>query len=286
MESKKVAILTGVSSGIGFYLSIYLSKEAIVYGILRNKQKFLQNLKKNNLSLPENLNIIQMDVREYPKAKQLIKKIYKKHGRVDFLVNNAGYGVYGAFEEIPSEEFRNQFETNFFAPLEWIRLVLPIMRKQRNGKILNITSILGLLTIPTSAAYASSKFSLVAVSEVLNYELAPFSIEVCSVEPGLVKTDFKANMVIPEELDNKNSSYYFLNQIIKKNLFSYPRWFARAETAALQIYKLLYKKSLPVHYKIGFDAKFYWFLKSILPENLLNFLIKKYIYRVYKKYES
>lgn len=286
MISNQIGIITGISSGIGFYLALHLSKKNIIFGILRNKNKFLENLKNHSLDSTENLKLIQMDVRDYKKAKDLIYQIHKQYKKIDFLVNNAGYGYYGAFEELKDKDFREQFETNFFAPLEWIRLVLPIMRKSRAGKILNITSILGRLTIPTSSAYSSSKFSLVAISEILSYELYPFNIQVCSVEPGLIKTDFKKNMKLSENLDDTDSPYDFLNQIIKKEMISYPRFTTDSKSAALKIINLLKKTKLPVHYRIGWDAKLYWFLKNILPENSLNYLIKKYILQQYKKYES
>lgn len=285
-DFKQVGILTGISSGIGFYLSILLSRENLVYGIVRNKNKFLENLSKFDYTLSKNLHLIEMDIRDYEKAKHWIDSIYKKHNQIDFLINNAGYGVYAPFEELPEKQFREQFETNFFAPLQWIRFVLPIMRKQNYGKIFNITSILGRLTIPTSSAYASSKFSLVAISEVLRYELHPFSIQVCSVEPGLIKTDFKKNMVIPNYLDDTNSPYYFLNQLIKREMFSYPFYAMDPKQAAKKIYRLFNKNKIPAHYLIGIDAKFYWFLKNILPENLLNFFIENYINLIYKRYET
>ncbi len=282
----QVGILTGISSGIGFHLSILLSGDNIVYGILRNKNKFLNNLEKYQYKLPENLQIIEMDVRDYTKGKSLVDSIYKEHNKIDFLINNAGYGVYAPYEEISDQEFREEYETNFFAPLQWIRFVLPYMRKQNYGRIFNITSILGRLTIPTSSAYASSKFSLVAISEVLRYELSPFSIQVCSIEPGLIKTDFKNNMVVPSHLDDMNLPYYFLNQLIQKRMFTYPFYAMDAKNAAMKINKLFKKKRIPAHYRVGIDAKLYWFLKNILPENLLIFFIENYIKFVFSKYES
>jgi len=285
--SQKIIIITGISSGIGFYLANYLSQEEIVYGILRNKEKFYKNLEKlnqkeNNFNKKGSLEIIEMDIRNYEEAEKLINKITNKHQKIDVLINNAGYGLYGALEELKENDIREQFETNFFAPLKWIQMVLPFMRKNQYGKIINITSILGRLTIPTGSAYCSSKHALVAISEVLRYEVAPFNIQVCSVEPGLIKTDFKNNMKFSTDLDNKNSPYYKLNQKIKEQLTKYPTFATNADIAAKKIYELLKKENLPPHYQIGIDAGFYYNLKTFIPEQLIDYIIKDYVKRIFK----
>jgi short-subunit dehydrogenase len=279
----EIILVTGISSGIGFYLANYLVEEGcIVYGILRNQDKFIQNLKENNIKQKENLIAVTLDVRNYKEAKRLIQEIYDKHNKIDVLINNAGYGLYGVFEELREEDIRDQFETNFFAPLKWMQMVLPIMRNKRYGKILNITSILGRLTIPTGSAYCSSKHALVALSEVIRYEVHPFNIQVCSVEPGLIKTDFKNNMKFSVDLDNRFSPYFKLNQVIKEQLKKYPSFTTNASDAAKKIINLLKKEKLPAHYQIGIDAGFYYNLKTLLPENILDFLIKEYIKNIFE----
>jgi short-subunit dehydrogenase len=279
----EIILVTGISSGIGFYLANYLAeKGCIVYGILRNQDKFIQNLKENNIKQKENLIAVTLDVRNYKEAKRLIQEIYDKHNKIDVLINNAGYGLYGVFEELREEDIRDQFETNFFAPLKWMQMVLPIMRNKRYGKILNITSILGRLTIPTGSAYSSSKHALVALSEVIRYEVHPFNIQVCSVEPGLIKTDFKNNMKFSVDLDNRFSPYFKLNQVIKEQLKKYPSFTTDASDAAKKIINLLKKEKLPSHYQIGIDAGFYYNLKTLLPENILDFLIKEYIKNIFE----
>ena len=279
----EIILVTGISSGIGFYLANYLAEEGcIVYGILRNQDKFIQNLKENNIKQKENLIVVTLDVRNYKEAERLIQEIYDKHNKIDVLINNAGYGLYGVFEELREEDIRDQFETNFFAPLKWMQMVLPIMRNKRYGKILNITSILGRLTIPTGSAYCSSKHALVALSEVIRYEVHPFNIQVCSVEPGLIKTDFKNNMKFSVDLDNRFSPYFKLNQVIKEQLKKYPSFTTNASDAAKKIINLLKKEKLPAHYQIGIDAGFYYYLKTLLPENILDFLIKEYIKNIFE----
>lgn len=281
--NQQIILLTGISSGIGFYLSHFLAKDNhIVYGILRNIDKFKKNLENNKIELKQNLKIVQMDLRDYNKGEHLIKEIIEKHQRIDILINNAGYGLYGAFEELNESDFRDQFETNFFAPIKYTQMILPYMRKQQYGKIINITSILGKITIPTGSAYCSSKHALVAFSESLRYEVSHFGIQVCSVEPGLIETDFKANMQFSTNLDDKSSPYYKLNQKIKEQLTKYPSFVTKAENAAQKIYELIQRDFLPAHYQIGIDAGFYHNLKTFLPENLLDLIIRNYIKGVFK----
>ncbi|MCS7204432.1 MAG: SDR family oxidoreductase [Leptospiraceae bacterium] len=283
MNSPQIAIVTGVSSGIGFFLANYLANhDFIVYGILRNEVKFQKNMEQYQFSRKENLHIVPMDVRNFTKTKELINQIYFKHNRIDVLVNNAGYGLYGPLEELDEKEIRDQFETNFFAPMVWIKLVLPIMRNQQSGKIINIASILGRVTIPTGSAYCSAKHALVALSEALRYEVSPFGIQVCSVEPGLVRTDFKDNMKLSAEIDHKTSPYYKLNQKIKQQLGRYPNYATSAETAAKKIMNLIQRENLPPHYLIGVDAGFYLNLKNLLPEGVWDFVLKTFTKSVMK----
>lgn len=280
---EQVIVLTGISSGIGFFLSHLLANDNhTVYGILRNVDKFHKNVEKYKMQFKENLKIVSMDIRNYDKGKQLIDEIITKHQRIDVLINNAGYGLYGAFEEFHEKDFREQIETNFFAPVMYTKMVLPIMRKNSYGKIVNIASILGKLTIPTGTAYCSSKHALVAFTESLRYEVAHFGIQVCSVEPGLIETDFKANMKFSVDLDDENSPYYTLNQKIKEQLTKYPSFTTKAEIAAKKIYELLNRDFLPAHYQIGIDASFYQNLKTLLPENFIDFFMRNYVKSIFK----
>lgn len=283
MENQHVAIVTGISSGIGFFVANYLANDNYqVFGILRNETKFHENLQRYGFSQKKNLQVVTMDVRNYTKAKEFINHVYYQYNKIDVLINNAGYGLYGVLEELEEKEIRDQLETNFFAPLIWIKLVLPVMRNQQSGKIINIASILGRVTIPTGSAYCSSKYALVALSEALRYEVEPFGIQVCSVEPGLVVTDFKANIHYSQKLDDKTSPYYKLNRKIKEQLEKYPPYATGADAAAKKIVELVKRDVLPSHYQIGVDSSFLLFLKSILPGTLWDFGIKTIMRKILK----
>ncbi len=280
----QIVLITGVSSGIGFYLAFLLSqKNYKVYGILRNLEKFRETLRNSNHlknEIPSNLVILETDVRNYDKINDIVNMILKENQRIDILINNAGYGLYGAFEEFNETDFREQFETNFFAPLYLIKKILPSMRERKQGKIINITSILGKVNIPAGSAYCSSKHAFVSVTEVLHYELAPFGIQICSVEPGLVKTDFKHNMKFSKQLESEQSPYYKLNSVIKKELQKYPPYAMSPEKAAHKILELIEKEKIPLHYEIGIDAKIVSLISSFFPDSAKDFVINEYLKKI------
>jgi NAD(P)-dependent dehydrogenase (short-subunit alcohol dehydrogenase family) len=152
------------------------------------------------------LKVIQMDVDQCSSVKKAIKKIFDEEKRIDILINNAGYGLFGALEDFTIEDIKKQFETNFFGAIRTIQQVLPIMRSQRSGNIVNISSISGLIGFPASSVYASSKFALEGMSESLSYEVEPYGINVILIEPGVINTNFVENIVLPDNTQEILSS--------------------------------------------------------------------------------
>lgn len=210
---KKIAIVTGSSSGIGFETSLLLARnDFYTYVTMRNIDKFkaITNLKqKEKLSLE----VLQLDVTSDESVKEAIQKITNEQERIDVLVNNAGYALVGPFEELSIEEFKEQFETNVFGVIRVIQAVLPIMRRQRCGTIVNISSIAGKIGFPLTSAYASSKFALEGLSESIAYEIEQFGIKVILIEPGVIKTNFDNNLKIGKRVhNNQNSSYAEMTQ--------------------------------------------------------------------------
>jgi short-subunit dehydrogenase len=128
--------------------------------------------------------------------KKQIEKISNEQETIDVLINNAGYGLVGALEELSIEEIKEQFETNVFGVIRVIQEILPIMRKQRHGTIVNISSVAGRIDFPLTSAYVSSKFALEGLSESMTYEIEPFGIKVILIEPGVIKTNFDGNLKI------------------------------------------------------------------------------------------
>jgi len=195
---EKVAIVTGSSSGIGYETSLALARDGFyTFATVRNSkkaEKLLQTAKKENL----NIEIIELDVDDEKSISTAIEKIISKKQRIDVLVNNAGWGLFGSVEDVSMKDFRAQFETNFFGIISIIQKVAPIMRKQRSGVIVNVSSVAGRIGFPGSPAYISSKFALEGLSESLRYELGQFGVKIIIIEPGVIKTNFFSSMKIAE----------------------------------------------------------------------------------------
>ena len=195
---EKVALVTGSSSGIGLETVLSLARDGYyTFASMRNvgKADELEHAaKKENLPVE----IIELDVDKEESIISAVKKIVTKNGRLDVLVNNAGYGQFGCTEDLTIDDFRKQFETNFFSIVRIIQEVAPIMRKQNSGNIINISSLAGRIGFPGSPAYISSKFALEGLVECLRYELGQFGIKTTLIEPGVIKTNFFNSLKISE----------------------------------------------------------------------------------------
>jgi len=200
---EKVAIVTGTSSGIGFETSLALAREGyFTYATMRNttkSNKIKEIAQKENLKI----NVLELDVDDEKSVKSAIAQILDQKQRIDVLVNNAGWGLWGCVEDVSVDEFKEQFETNFFSIIRLIQEVAPAMRKQGSGTIVNVSSVVGRIGFPASPAYISSKFALEGLSESLRFEFAPFGVDVIIIEPGVIKTNFMKNMKMAKksELD-------------------------------------------------------------------------------------
>jgi NAD(P)-dependent dehydrogenase (short-subunit alcohol dehydrogenase family) len=199
----KVAVVTGTSSGIGFETALALAREGYyTYATMRDttkSDKIKELGKKDNLKI----NVLELDVDDENSVKNTIQKILDEKQRIDVLVNNAGWALWGCVEDVSVDEFKTQFDTNFFSIVRLIQEVGPTMRKHGSGTIVNISSVAGRIGFPTSSAYISSKFALEGLSESLRLEMAPFGVNVIIIEPGVIKTNFMKNMTMAKksELD-------------------------------------------------------------------------------------
>ena len=191
---EKVAVVTGSSSGIGFETALALARKGYqTYATMRDTRKadkILEAAKKENL----NIQVLEMDVDKDNTIKGSIGKVLSEKKRIDVLVNNAGYFLVGCLEDLAIDEIKAQFETNFFGTIRTIQEVLPVMRKQRSGTVVNVSSVAGRIGFPVTPAYISSKFALEGLSESMRYELAPFGIRTIIIEPGVVKTNLFASL--------------------------------------------------------------------------------------------
>jgi NAD(P)-dependent dehydrogenase (short-subunit alcohol dehydrogenase family) len=212
MNDEKVVIVTGSSSGIGLESALLLARNSyITYATMRSLEKDTSiKAAVQNEELP--IRIVQLDVTDDSSVKNAVDHIISEAGRIDVLVNNAGYGLVGAFEDLSMEEIKSQYETNLFGLIRVTQAVLPTMRKQRSGRIINISSGAGIFGYPGGSAYVSTKFAVEGLSESIAYELEPFGIKVILIEPGFIRTNFGNAMVIAKKAQNQASPYSGLMQ--------------------------------------------------------------------------
>jgi NAD(P)-dependent dehydrogenase (short-subunit alcohol dehydrogenase family) len=261
-NKKIVAVVTGSSSGIGFETSLLLAKNGFfTYATMRNldKSDAIIDLKQKE-KLP--LEVLKLDVTNDKSVKEAMEKIVNEQETIDVLVNNAGYALVGALEELSIEEFKEQFETNVFGVIRVVQEILPIMRKQRHGTIVNISSLAGKIGFPLTSAYVSSKFALEGLSESMAYEVEQFGIKVILIEPGVIKTNFDKNLKIGKKVsintttNNSNSPYA---DITEKRIAGFKPRFESGSSpieVAKVILKALTSKNPPSEsrYMVGDDA--------------------------------
>jgi NAD(P)-dependent dehydrogenase (short-subunit alcohol dehydrogenase family) len=254
-ESTRVAVVTGSSSGIGFEIALMLARNGFqTYATMRNLAKS-ENIK--SIATKENLplHIEQLDVIDNKSVTNAIQAIVSKANSIDVLVNNAGYALTGAFEDLAIEEIKAQYETNLFGLIRTTQAVLPIMRKQKSGTIINISSGVGRFGYPTGSAYVSTKFAVEGLSESMAYELAPFGIKVILVEPGVIKTNIANGMVIAKKSQNSNSPY---SQIMQKMSTSFEHMLENAsspDVVATVVLKAVTTENPSLRYLAGKDVE-------------------------------
>jgi NAD(P)-dependent dehydrogenase (short-subunit alcohol dehydrogenase family) len=254
----KVILITGGSSGIGKAIGEFLHQKGfIVYGTSRNPEKITHSV----------FPLLALEVRSVESIQAVVAKIIALSGRLDILINNAGVGITGPLEEIPSAEIKNNFDTNFFGPIEVIKAVLPQMRKQNSGLIINITSIAGYMGLPYRSIYSASKGALELITEALRMEVQSFGIQVTNVAPG----DFATNIAsgrfhVPL---HKDSPYKIPYGNTLKMMDEHVDSGSNPDEMAVAIYKIIQNKNPEIHYKVGaFLQKFSIALKRILPDKV------------------
>ena len=256
-RNNKIAVVTGSSSGIGFETSLLLARNGFyTYATMRNldKSQAIIDLKEKE-KLP--LEVLQLDITDELSVKEAIHKIINDQEKIDVLVNNAGYALVGPFEEISIEEFKEQFETNVFGAIRLIQGVLPIMRRQRDGTIVNVSSVAGRVGFPLTSAYVSSKFALEGLSESMAYEIEQFGIKVILIEPGVVRTNFNNNLKIGKMVAIDPKSPYI--EITQQRISAFKPRFERGcppfEVAKVILEAIrLEKPAQELRYIVGNDA--------------------------------
>jgi NAD(P)-dependent dehydrogenase (short-subunit alcohol dehydrogenase family) len=252
MVEKKVALVTGSSSGIGYETALHLARNGFdTFATMRNLNKskeITQVSKRENLPLK----VLQLDVNDDRSVAGAINYILNEKKSIEVVVNNAGYGLIGSVEDSSLDEIKAQFETNFFGAIRVMQKVIPIMRKQKSGTIVNVSSIAGRIGFPLGSAYVSSKFALEGLSESMSYELKQFGIKIVLIEPGVIKTNFA--IVKPKNVPDANSSYSQLMNKLEKNLFSTIAHGTHPKEVAIAILRSITEESPEHRYLVGNDA--------------------------------
>lgn len=254
----KVILITGGSSGIGKAVGEYLQeKGCIVYGTSRNPEQVSGSKFK----------LVALDVRNSTSIQQCIQKVITEAGRIDVLINNAGVGITGPLEEIPLTEIKNNFDTNLFGPIEMMQSVLPHMRVQRQGLIINVTSIAGYMGLPFRSIYSASKGALELITESLRMETKAFGVHITNVAPGDFATDIASRRFHAPVIQGSAYQQVYQQQLDMVNAHvdggSNPIQMAEA------IYQIIQTPQPKIHYKVGaFMQKFSIVLKRILPDTV------------------
>ena len=273
----KVALVTGSSSGIGFETSLALAREGYhTYASMRDTKKgakIQEIAKKENLPIT----IIPLDVDKPESIKSAINQIMSESKRIDVLVNNAGYGVFGCLEDLTVEELKAQFDTNFFSVVRLIQEVAPIMRKQKTGAIVNISSVAGKIGFPGSPAYISSKFALEGLSECLRYELSPFGVNTIIIEPGVIKTNFFDSMKMPKNAKVDSPYKDITNKVVAGVKMMAEMGTPPKEVADVIIKALKEKNPLP-RYPVGNDASMFLEAKKMKTDIEFENYLKKELF--------
>ncbi len=273
--NKKIAIITGASSGFGLLTTLELAKkDYLVIATMRNLEKQGNLISQaTQLNLLQNITVQQLDVTDQNSI--LNFQLYiKEINRVDLLINNAGYANGGFVEEIPVEEYRKQFETNLFGAISITQLVLPYMREQKSGKIINISSISGQVGFPGLSPYVSSKYALEGWSESLRLEVKPFGIDVALIEPGSYSTNiWEVGKQLATNQSDTSSPYKEYMVKIQKHINSGSDTFGNPIDVANKIVEIAESKRTNLRYPIGKGVKFMMFAKKILPWRLWEYLV-------------
>lgn len=272
---ENVVFISGAFQGVGRYIADLLKENNYrVYGTSRKVQNcedsqwYIPAVKGNGF-----LQLIAMDLCNEESIQQAIQYVMKKEQRIDILINNSGIVTAGSVEDTAYQEAYKQLETNFFGHHRVLRRVLPIMREQHHGYIINISSVNGFITLPFQSMYCASKYALEAMTEALRMEVRPWNIKVTLIEPGDMKTNNTANRIFATASSNSDYHDTFMRsmKIVGHNEQSGPV----PIKVARAVLSILKKRWPPLRIVVGWQYKIVYYLKRLLPNAVIEFVIKK-----------
>ena len=271
MKQEKVILITGASSGIGFDAAQILARQGHrVYAAAR-RTTLMEPLKELGV------HVIGMDVTDEASMVQGVETVIQDEGRIDVLVNNAGYGYLGAIETVPMEEARRQLEVNVFGLARLTQLVLPYMRKQGSGRIVNTSSIAGKMVIYMGGWYNVTKFSVEAFSDALRMEMKPFGIDVVMIEPGAIKTDWGIIAAKHLKESSTETAYEAIGTRWAKNIdwYYHTNLLSKPSVVAKAISRAVNRRHPRTRYRTGCFSHVGVFFNAILPDRWWDAIMRK-----------
>ncbi|PEZ03736.1 short-chain dehydrogenase [Bacillus sp. AFS018417] len=273
--TEKIVIITGSSSGFGLLTSLEFAKNGyLVIATMRNVEKQTELIEKaTSLHIEQNIKIHPLDVTSEESIGKFTAFI-NNLGRIDILINNAGYASGGFAEEIPIEEYRKQFETNVFGAIAVTQAILPIMRRQKRGKVINVSSISGKMGFPGLSPYVASKYALEGWSESLRLEVKPFGIDVSLIEPGSYNTNiWEIGQKLAEATSESESPYKEYMKEIEQHIHNGSETLENPKDVAEKIVAIAESQHPTLRYPIGKGVKLMILLKNLLPWKWWEFLV-------------
>ena len=268
-------LITGASSGIGRATALRLAAHGYSVIAASRETARLQGLRDDAAARGVSVIPVELDINSDDEVARAIPDLIARHGAIDALVNNAGFGMWGAVETLSDAELKRQFETNFFAAVRLIRATLPGMIERRQGCIVNISSVLGRIGTPFNGAYVASKFALEGISESLKTELQPFGVRVAMVEPGLFRTNFPDNAVQGAGSTREDLVYAPYIQRYHLNREMFHRFGGDPERVAMVVHKVIASPNPNFRNPVGKDARSATLAARLLPERIYWRLLSK-----------
>ncbi len=272
MAREQAILITGCSSGIGRATALEAaSRGHAVFASARDRASIRQ------LESQDRIRTLSLDVTDEASIREAVSTVLAHAGRLDVLVNNAGYGQYGSVEDVSRDRWRDQFAVNLFGAVEAIRAVLPAMRKARHGTIVNVSSVAGKVSIPFAAPYCSSKHALEAVSDALRVEVAPFGIRVVLIEPGPITTNFRdrARKGVADLLSRPGPYHAFYANAEKAMDTGFQSGKLPADAVARVIVEAIEAERPKTRYRVTRMARVFIPLRKLLPDRFVDQGMKK-----------
>ncbi|MEM7556626.1 MAG: oxidoreductase [Cyanobacteria bacterium P01_A01_bin.84] len=267
IQQQQIVLVTGASSGFGKAIAEFLAEKGYyVFASARRTDKL-------EAIATENIEPLQLDVTNSDHIHNAVEHIKSTKGRLDILINNAGYGLYGTLEGITQEQARQVFDVNLFGLAEITQGFLPMMRAQKSGTIVNISSLVGKLSLPFMGWYAASKHAVEALSDALRLEVKQFGIKVVLIEPGAINTGFEEVAMTTLEKSNDPQPYHNMRSVFSKLIRNSYKRAPYAEVVTQTIYKAITTSNPKARYSVGSDAKIFIPMNKFLSDRLVDLIV-------------